>query len=126
MPAISSSAARFVSVGAGPRAVKPRLRITPRGRAVVAGLIAVPFVLATILFSLNGGAATASLEGAASSFEYVTVDAGESLWQLAEAIAPAADPRDVIVQIVQLNQLSSAEVYAGQELALPPQYRASP
>ncbi len=126
MSDVSISPARFVSVGATPRAVKPRLRITARGRSVLAGVIVAPFVLAAILLSLNGGAAVASLEGAASSYEYVTVDAGESLWQLAESIAPDADPRDVIVQIVQLNQLSSTEVYAGQELALPPQYRASP
>ena len=125
MASISMSAVGSLPRGVMPYAGEPRLRITARGRSVAATLIATPFVLAVMLFSINGGAATASLDDATTSFEYVTVDAGESLWQLAESIAPTADPRDVIAQIIQLNQLGSAEVYAGQELALPPQYGSS-
>ncbi len=125
MSSISVSAVPSLPRGVTRQAAKPRLRITARGRSVVATLIATPFALAVMLFSINGGAATASLDGATTSFEYVTVDAGESLWQLAESIAPTVDPRDVIAQIVQLNQLASSEVYAGQELALPPQYASS-
>jgi len=100
----------------------PRLRLTQRGRGVLTFLAATPLVIAAFVFALNGGGATASLEGSTVPFEYVTVEAGQSLWQLAEDLAPQSDPRDVIAQLVQLNQLETADVYAGQELAIPAAY----
>ena len=100
----------------------PKLRLTKRGRAVLTFLAATPLVIAALVFALNGGGATASLEGSAVGFEYVTVESGQTLWQLAESIAPAADPRDVIGEIMKLNLLESADVYAGQELAIPAAY----
>ena len=100
----------------------PRLRLTQRGRGVLTFLAATPLVVAAFLFALNGGGATASLEGSTVPFEYVTVESGQSLWQLAEELAPQSDPRDVIAQLVQLNQLETADVYAGQELAIPAAY----
>ena len=100
----------------------PRLRLTKRGRGVLTFLAATPLVIAAFVFALNGGGATASLDGSSVPFEYVTVQSGQSLWQLAEEIAPRSDPRDVIAQLVQLNQLETADVYAGQELAIPTAY----
>jgi hypothetical protein len=104
------------------RTVSPRLRLTARGRAVLTTLAAGPLVVAAALFILNGGGATASLTGSNVPFEYVTVESGQTLWQLAEQVAPQSDPRDVIAQIEQLNQLAGSDVYAGQELAIPAQY----
>jgi hypothetical protein len=49
----------------------------------------------------------------------VSVAAGESLWQLAESIAPSVDPRVVIDDIVEINQLESTAVVPGQQLAVP-------
>jgi LysM repeat protein len=66
--------------------------------------------------------ATATLEGSSVAFQYVTVETGQSLWGVAESIAPNADPRDVIAAIMQLNHLESADVLAGQQLAVPVQY----
>lgn len=100
----------------------PRLRLTKRGRGVLTSLAAAPLVIAALLFALNGGMATASLEGSGTSFEYVTVEAGQSLWEVAESVAPMADPRDVIADIMQLNRLQSADVLAGQQLAIPAKY----
>jgi hypothetical protein len=54
----------------------------------------------------------------------VTINAGESLWQVAERIAPASDPRDVVADIVSLNQLTSSSVEAGQRVAIPSAYSA--
>jgi len=102
-----------------PRTVTPRLRLTKRGRGVLMTVAATPLVIAAFLFALNGSPATASLEGSSAGFSFVTVESGESLWQLAEQLAPAADPRDTISEIMALNQLESADVFAGQELALP-------
>ena len=100
----------------------PRLRMTKRGRSVLSAAIAVPLVVGAIMMALDGGQATASRDGSDVVFQYVTVASGESLWQLASELAPSADPRDVIDQIIQLNQLASPDVFAGQELAIPAQY----
>lgn len=99
----------------------PRLRLTARGRGVLLALIALPLVIALGGVALNGGGATAGSH-AGATFERVTVESGQSLWQLAEQVAPAADPRDVIAAIMQVNRMASSDVYPGQELALPPQY----
>lgn len=104
------------------RPAVPRLRLTRRGRVVLTSLAALPLVIAALIFSLNGGAATATLEGSAVPFTYVTVESGQSLWQVAESLAPGADPREVIDAIVSLNGLESVDVYAGQELAIPAAY----
>jgi LysM repeat protein len=52
----------------------------------------------------------------------VTVQSGDSLWSVASRLAPKADPRDVIADLVNLNGLSSAVVTPGQQLAIPAQY----
>ncbi|HEV7957759.1 MAG: Conserved rane protein [Microbacteriaceae bacterium] len=101
-----------------------RLRLTRRGRLVLTSLAALPFVLAVALTVLSGGVANASGDSAGvAAFEYVQVESGQSLWELAEAIAPDADPRDVISDVVHLNQLSSSDVQPGQQLAVPDHYR---
>jgi hypothetical protein len=104
------------------RPAAPRLRLTKRGRGVLTTLAAAPLVIAALVFALNGGMATATLDGSGADFQYVTVDTGQGLWEVAETIAPHADPRDVIAAIMQLNQLESADVLAGQQLAVPAQY----
>lgn len=103
---------------------KTRLRLTRRGRVVFTTLAALPITAGALFLAVNGGMAAAeSTSGApATSFEYVTIKAGQSLWQLAESVAPSQDPRDVIADIVNLNQLSSEEVQPGQRLALPADY----
>ncbi len=41
---------------------------------------------------------------------------------LAEDLAPSADPRDVMADLVNLNQLVTEEVQPGQRLAIPEKY----
>jgi LysM repeat protein len=96
------------------------LRLTRRGRAVLTTLAAAPLVFAALAFALNGGMATAT--GEEGSTEYVTVLSGQSLWQLAEEVAPEEDPREVVAQLLRANSLESAEIFPGQRLAVPSQY----
>jgi len=103
-------------------ASRTRLRLTRRGRAVLATLGALPLVAGAFVFGLNGGGAVASGESADVEFQYVTVRAGESLWSLAEELAPRSDPRDVVADIQSLNQLANAGLEPGQRLAIPAQY----
>ncbi len=100
---------------------KTRLRITKRGRRVLTAAVALPLVIGALVAALNSDGAAAVAEGAANDFTYVTISQGESLWQLAQEIAPNADPRDVVAEIVSLNQLHG-EVQAGQKIAIPAGY----
>jgi len=101
-----------------------RLRLTVRGRRLLAGAAALPPVLALGFAMVSGGAALASHDhGAATgSFSTIVVSSGESLWSIAEEVAPSADPRDVVDAIVTLNALDGVTISAGQRLAIPAEY----
>ncbi len=98
-----------------------RLRLTARGRRVLAAVAALPAVIALGIAIVGGGSALAARDGGApaSAFTTVTVSAGESLWSIAQAVAPHEDPRDIVDAIVRLNALESVTVQAGQSLAVP-------
>lgn len=99
------------------------LRLTRRGRFV---LIGVPLILLAALVLSFSGFLNAPAKAADSAAELsltptvtVTVQPGESLWAIAEAVAPERDPRDVVADIIQLNNLEAARVVPGQALFIP-------
>ena len=104
-----------------------RLRLTLRGRRVLAALAAVPAVVAISLAMISGGTALANRDAGApaQSFSTVTVSFGDTLWSIAESVAPEADPRDVVDAIVRLNALDGVSLEAGQSLAIPAEYDPS-
>ena len=111
---------------APPAAATLRLRMTARGRRALALLVAAPVLAFGALAgggvlgdALTGAVASASLETA--QFERVTVLPGQSLWQIAQALAPEADPRDVVAEIELLNGISGA-IQPGAQLAIPTEY----
>jgi len=107
---------------AGASMVRVRTRLTRRGRAVIAALIVLPLLIGGGVL-IASGSATAGIDGSQSaSFEHVTVQSGDSLWTIAERIAPKSDPRDVVAAIEDLNGLMSSTVIAGERLAVPHQY----
>lgn len=101
-------------------ATPSRLRLTRRGRVVFTTLASVPLILWAIIAVLGSGVAAADIgSSAGASFDYVTVGAGDSLWAIAESIAPHDDPRVVIDEIMRLNGLADMVLEPGQRLALP-------
>lgn len=101
----------------------PPLRLTRRGRVV---LIGIPLVLLAVLLFLLAGFLNAPAKAADSTADLavtptisVTVQSGESLWAIAARVAPERDPRDVIADVVQLNNLTSGGVLPGQQLFVP-------
>ena len=97
-----------------------RLRLTRRGRVVFTALAALPLVAWALVAVLgSGGAAADAGSQAPAYFEYVTIGQGDSLWALAETIAPDGDPRVLVDEIIRLNGLDDAVVEPGQRLALP-------
>jgi hypothetical protein len=104
------------------RATPAPLHLTRRGRLVIGALVLVPLLGGIVAVAAVGMSAVATDTTSVTEFDYITVAAGETLWQLAESIAPESDPRDVIADIVGLNNLSSSAVQAGQQLAIPTAY----
>lgn len=113
----------FSSAAVLPARPATRLKLTARGRRVVLAVAAVPLAAGIAFAALSGGSAMASGEQTATaSFATVTVMPGDTLWSVAESVAPGADPRDVIGDITRLNLLRGGELQIGQELAIPAQY----
>ncbi|WP_448004184.1 LysM peptidoglycan-binding domain-containing protein [Agromyces bauzanensis] len=104
-----------------PTPAPTRLRLTRRGRVVFTALGSLPFVIWAFVAILGSGGAAADIGAqlGARTFEYVTVHQGDSLWDIAESIAPQGDPRVVIDEIMRLNGLDEASLEPGQRLALP-------
>jgi ferric-dicitrate binding protein FerR (iron transport regulator) len=99
------------------------VRLTRRGRVVAgAAVVLILTAICLVTASLAGGA-LASSHGAArggyAGMRQVVVEPGQTLWSLAAAAEPAADPRLVIQQIMETNALSGPTVYAGQQLWIP-------
>ena len=93
------------------------LRITRRGRVVLAALFAIPVVAVSLLVTSPG--ALAESTASSNNFDYLTVVSGDTLWAIAEMIDPTGDPRDMVAELMTLNQLTSANLSPGQELAIP-------
>lgn len=91
----------------------PALRLTVRGQAVLAAVVAA----LVWLLSVDPGAPQVPAERPAT----VVVQPGQTLWQVAGAIAPSADRRETVDALIEANRLSSAGVVvAGQQLVVPP------
>ena len=99
------------------------LKLTVRGRRVIAALLLAPRglglgVVLTQMPSAFAGDVSSSV-GVYEQFETHTVLAGETLWDIASSIAGSHDVRDVVAEIQRLNGLSTSALQAGQQLALP-------
>ena len=99
------------------RPLAGRTRLTRRGRLVLL-VLAVGLLLAAISLGRAGSqAATATETGPA--LQQTTVQQGETLWSVAQRIAPDNDPREVVAQIRRINHLESSSLRVGQQLLLP-------
>jgi LysM repeat protein len=94
-----------------------RLRLTGRGRVVV--------VVVSLMVSLGLVLATSRASSTATEVQYapalraITVAPGQTLWQIAEAVDPSADPRQTVERLVSLNGFSSPALAAGQQILVP-------
>ena len=100
---------------------RTRMRLTPRGRRAILTLLAVPAVAFGAFGVTQAATAEAGSEAADVVFETVTVQPGDTLWGIAQEIAPHDDPREVIIDIQDLNDVTGA-VQAGATLSIPAQY----
>jgi LysM domain len=128
-PAAPSPAAGRLAVPARPIATSRlasnppggRLRLTRRGRIVIAAIAA---LLVTTLSLIAAAAAQATSHSvpqraAGQHLIQVTVRPGQTLWSVAESADPDADPRAVVQRIVDLNGLKTDVIQPGEQLWVP-------
>lgn len=121
------AAARPAPAEAIPAPAEPPLRLTARGRMVVATLAALLVTAFLVVVSLVTGAGptaqatnhAVSRVAAEKGLAQVTVRPGENLWSVAEAADPDADTRVVVQEIIELNGLSGMVVNPGERLLVP-------
>jgi nucleoid-associated protein YgaU len=79
------------------------------------------WLLVVVLILLAGWLmARVALGGTAPAYTEVVVQPGDTLWSIAAAHYPAADPRESIQAIEALNGLSGPGIVVGETLELPP------
>lgn len=98
------------------------MRLTRRGRIVVGTLVALPIVVGAYFIGMGSSSAGADSVQSVTNFETVTVMPGDTLWSIAQNIAPNADAQVVISAIEELNQLDTLTVQPGQQLAIPAEF----
>jgi hypothetical protein len=97
----------------------PVVRLTRRGRLLLTAVVLLALVVAAVLLSGGAGARDGTKRAPAQVGERGNVRPGETLWQIAERVAPGSDPRETVARILDLNGLQTAEVQAGTALRLP-------
>lgn len=116
-----------LTCGSEPRRSRPRaaapppLRLTRRGRIVIAVTAA---LLVAMISLIAAGVAQATSHApspglARQNLAQVVVRPGQTLWSVAENAEPGQDTRVVVQQIVDLNSLPGPTVQAGQQLWVP-------
>ena len=99
-----------------------KLRLTTRGRVLL--LVATILALFTVVVASGRFTAQATVNSdmagqSAPAAAVVVVQAGESLWSIAQQVAPNTDPREMVSRIRDLNGLADAVVTPGQALLVP-------
>lgn len=104
---------------AGPRRqpAPDQVQLTSRGRAVL--VVGSALFLFLVVVLSGGFTAQAGSGSAGPATGVIVVQSGETLWQLAQQVAPDVDPRATVLEIRELNGLSTEAVVPGMSLVVP-------
>jgi LysM domain len=113
-----------ISPRSRPAAAPSPLRLTRRGRFVVGALVVIVAAAVALLIAMAvAGSARAASHGqpgtAHQGMHQIVVQPGQTLWSIASAAEPTADPRLVVPEIMAANGLRSTTIAAGQLLWVP-------
>ncbi len=119
-----TTAPRVSGVGARPRSApslaspaRSSVRLTRRGRLLV--FVSVLLMLLAAAVAVGSSVVATSGAGEPMQVRTVTVQPGQTLWDIALASGVGGDPRDAVHEIEQLNHLDGAAVQIGQALDVP-------
>ncbi|WP_298588965.1 LysM peptidoglycan-binding domain-containing protein [uncultured Kocuria sp.] len=108
---------------ARPAGSRTPLTLTRRGRLVFLGLPVLAgsaaLVVLAVIFLVPSTATATSEPVPGPGTEQTTVFPGQSLWEIAVTADPDRDPREVMDEIVELNDLDSSVLVAGRLLEVP-------
>lgn len=96
-----------------------RLRLTRRGRIVVVLAIALSAFVLGALGAMSAVASPASSPAPLQGWSQIVVQPGETLWHIASRTSAQGDPRAVMTEIRQVNELSGSQLSAGQRIWVP-------
>ena len=117
---MTTTATRGSTSRTAPRRPGRTTHLTVRGRLVVL-LTLVALLLAA--FSVGRAASGAATSPAAvpppPAAVPMTVQPGDTLWEVARRVAPQADPREVVQVLQRANDLQGPALRVGQQLLLP-------
>ena len=82
-------------------------------------LILLPLSALATVALLSVAAPLAQASGGAAPVRSVTVRTGDTLWGIAERVAPDVDPHDTVFAVEPAHHLTDAAVVPGQVLRLP-------
>lgn len=118
--------ATYAGVGAARSGARPEVirtaRLTRRGRILVKGIMG--SALAAVVAATAVRIATAAtseptrLYGAPATVT-VVVQPGDSLWSIASRLNTPEDPREIVSEIKEVNQLASSRIMPGDVLIVP-------
>lgn len=96
------------------------MHLTGRGRVLLVLALAALLLGAFAIGRSASSQASIATSAPEPAPTRVTVQSGDTLWTLAQRLAPGQDTRKVVDQLRRLNHLRSAgELKAGQQLLLP-------
>ena len=98
-----------------------RVRLTPRGRLLtrLAVIASLSILLLSGFAALTGASAGSTDTAIPTPYVKVSVKPGDTLWSIAESIAPSGDRRSLVADIVEINRLTTPELQAGQKIYIP-------
>jgi hypothetical protein len=100
-----------------PRTTRGHVRLTRRGRLVVLAFALLAVLTVGVL--LASGSVATDRPGTPEPTRVITVDAGQTLWDIAAGLADDGDVRSMVDHIEHLNALDSGMLVAGQRLVVP-------
>lgn len=101
---------------------RPSVQLTRRGRFVFRGLPVLTLLALLVLGALSFVSPFEAKAGQAEEIpaaQEITVKGGQTLWDIAYQAEPQADTRDVIERIMDLNDLNTTKIEAGQTILIP-------
>jgi hypothetical protein len=121
---LSGTVVLTLAVRARPGVSRTPIKLTRRGRLVVAALVVTGLTIVVLLASvLASGGAQATSHGQPTAgyqgMHRIVVQPGQTLWSIASAAEPTADTRLVVQQIMTANALTGTTISAGQLLWVP-------